>query len=87
MLLSLFCGWLHAGCDLPRWDTDLRLFRNHSIGGSAYKIYLTQLRLFWKKLPPARGEEQTSMKAILRLLVFENLTAPFCRLWCLLIMT
>lgn len=41
--------------------------------GSAYHFYLTKLRLFWKKLPPTLGEEQSLMEAVLRFLVFENL--------------
>lgn len=48
-------------------------FRYYGPRGSAYHIYLTQLRLFWKKLPPTPGEEHVSMEAVLRFLVFENM--------------
>lgn len=41
--------------------------------GSEYDVCLIQLRLFWKKWPPTLGEEQNSMEAVLRFLVFENM--------------
>lgn len=64
--------------------SNLRLwgFRHYGSRGSIYHIYLTQLRLFWSKWPLTLGEEQISMEAVLRFLVFEimNLKHQCCRL-------
>lgn len=38
-----------------------------------YQVCLNQLRLFWKKLPPARDEEQFSVETVLRFLVFKEM--------------
>lgn len=61
-----------------RSNYDLKYAR----GISPYRNYLTQLRIFWEKMPPALGEEQTSMEAVLRFLVFENMKLKHqcCRL-------
>lgn len=48
-------------------------WRNSDSRSSVHQVYLNQLRLFWKNLPPARDEEQFSMEAVLRFLVFENM--------------
>lgn len=56
-----------------KWNLDLRDLRDDGPRSSAYQRYLNQLRLFWKKMPPAHGEEQVSMEAILRFLVFEEM--------------
>lgn len=58
------------------------LCKNALILYPAYQLYLKQLRLFWQKLPPVRGEEQISMEAVLRFLVFikMNLKHQCCRL-------
>lgn len=63
-------------------NEDLRNLRTYGSRISAYQVYLKQLRLFWDKLPPVRGEEQISMEAVLRFLVFEemNLKHRCCRL-------
>lgn len=54
----------------------------YGIRGSTYRDYLNELCLFWKKLPPAPGEENSSMGAVLRFLVFEkmDLKHQCCRL-------
>lgn len=63
-------------------NVDLRSWRNYGSRDYAYNIYLNQLRLFWKKLPPVRGEEQISTQAVLRFLVFEEMKLKHhcCRL-------
>lgn len=67
--------FLKRNFELEKWKT-------YGSRSSPYQVYLNQLRLFWKKLPPVRGEERISMEAVLRFLIFENMKLKHqcCRL-------
>lgn len=83
---SCYCLCSAGGCTpvvvFLKWCIDLRGMGLYGSQRSEYERYLKQLRLFWKKMPPAHGEEHVSTEAVLRFLVFEemNLKHQCCRL-------